>query len=207
MANKITFGLTGNICSGKSTIAKTFYDNNIITVDADMVARQVVELGTRGLTRIMDTFGGQYLQPDGTLDRAKLGELVFTDKKAMTALNGIMGPLIEEEGAKQIKKLHDAGHLIVGWNAAILCEAGNADKYRPLIVAHCTPEQQLVRLMKRGTGHGPLTREQAMSRINSQMPAKQKMLMADFVIDTSSSIEESIKQTQSIIEILKQSTK
>jgi dephospho-CoA kinase len=199
----ISFGLTGNICMGKSTIAKTFNKHGIPTVDADIVARQVVEPGTYGWQSIYSSFGKEYLNENNTLDRAKLGELVFSDKAAMDTLNSIMGPLIQEEGAKQIKKLHDDGCPIVGWDAALLVEAGNADRYRPLIMAYCTPEQQLERLMARGTGHGPLTKERAMAIINSQMPAEEKAHLANYIIYTYGTVADSIIQTEMIIPFLR----
>jgi dephospho-CoA kinase len=197
--SKLTFGLTGGIACGKSTISKTFQAHGIPMVDADVVARDVVALGTRGLTRITDTFGEQYLLLDGTLDRPKLGELVFTDKMAMSILNGIMTPLITEESAKQINKLHDEGHLIVGYDAALICEMGHADLYRPLVVAYCTQEDQIARLISRNS----LTREQAVARIQAQMPVELKAHMADQVIYTWGTVEDSIKQTEIYIDTLK----
>lgn len=195
----ITFGLTGNIAMGKSTVTKTLRAHNIPVVDADIVARQVVEPGADGLAQIVESFGQEYLLEDGTLDRIKLGNLVFTNKDKRNVLNHIMSPLLNDESSLQIKKLHDDGHEIVGWDAALLCENGNADRYRPLIVVHCTQEQQLERLMKRNN----LTQEQAMNRIESQMPVAKKIAMANYIIDTSGSIEYSIKQTENVYLCLK----
>jgi dephospho-CoA kinase len=198
----ITFGLTGGIASGKSTVTKTFRAAGIPIVDADIVARQVVEPGTPGLQAVINAFGTEYLLPDGTLNRTKLGALVFANKKKLDICNKIMMPLIHDEGAAQIKKLHDEGHLIVGYDAALICEIGNAEKYRPLIVVHCptdTQLAQLARLMSRNN----LTRAEAMARIEAQMPVEKKKAMADYLIDTSGTIENSISQTEKIIETLK----
>lgn len=195
----ITFGLTGGIASGKSTVTKTFRAAGIPIVDADVVARQVVEPGTPGLQTIISAFGEEYLQADGTLDRIKLGTLVFANKDQLHICNEIMMPLIHNEGAAQIKKLHDAGAPLVGYDAALICEMGNAKNYRPLIVVHCPADTQIARLMSRNS----LTRDEAMARINAQMPVEKKKAMADYLIDTSGTIEESVKQTQKIIEILK----
>jgi dephospho-CoA kinase len=197
----ITFGLTGGIACGKSTATKTFIKNNIPIVDADVVARQVVELGSQCLEEIVMVFGNEYLNSDGTLDRIKLGKLVFAEPNAMKMLNSIMGPAINEESSKQIKSFHDDGKKIVGYDAALICEMGNADKYRPLIVVSCPRDTQLERLMSRNS----LTRAEAVARIDSQMPVEKKIQMADYVIDTSGSIEESIKQTESIIHKLRYS--
>jgi dephospho-CoA kinase len=201
----ITFGLTGNICMGKSTIEKTLVKHNIKVIDADMVARQVVEPGTYGWHTIYLVFGEEYIKADHTLDRAKLGELVFSDKKAMDQLNAIMGPLIQAEVANQIKKLQDEGQQLICYSGALIVESGNADRYRPLVMAYCTPEQQLERLMARGTGHGPLTKERAMAIIKSQMPAEEKAHLADYIINTWGTIQDSVLQTEIIIEILRES--
>jgi len=188
----ITFGLTGGIASGKSTVTKSLRANNVPVVDADIVARQVVEPGTPGLAQVIQYFGPQFLLPDGSLDRIKLGNLIFADKTLRDVLNHVMLPLINDESALQLKKFHDEGHEIVGYDGALICEMGNADKYRPLIVVSCTQEQQIERLMKRNS----LTLEAAMHRINAQMSVAEKIAMADIVIDTSGTIEESIKQTE-----------
>jgi dephospho-CoA kinase len=199
----IVVGLTGGICCGKSTVSKTFLKNNIPVLDADQIARDVVRPHSLGLVQIIDAFGLRFLKADGNLDRQALGAVVFSDLNAMDQLNTIMSPLIQEESTKQIKVLQDAGHSFMIYDGALIVEMGNADKYRPLIVVSCTPEQQLERLMKRGMGHGPLTREQAMSIIATQMSPEIKAHMADYIVYTFGTVEDSIKQTELIIEILK----
>lgn len=202
----ITFGLTGGICCGKSTVSRTFQKHGIPLVDADQVARQVVIPGSYGLNRIIELFGAEMLLPNGSLDRAKLAELVFSHpdldvrKSHMSDLNELMGPLIQQEGASQINKLHAEGHAVVGWDAALLIEAGNAERYQPLVVVYCPREMQLERLMSRNG----LTRQQAMDRIESQMSGELKAHMADHVIYTFSSIDDSIKQTELLIEKFQQ---
>lgn len=195
----ITFGLTGGIASGKSTVTKTFLAAGIPMVDADVVARQVVEPGTVGLHALVCAFGKEYLQADGTLDRVKLGTLVFSSKVELNRVNEIMMPLIAEESAAQIKKLHGAGHLIVGYDAALICEMGNSEKFRPLIVVHCPRDMQLARLMSRNN----LTEAEAVARIEAQMPVEKKLALANYSIDTSGTIENSIKQTKNIIQIFR----
>jgi len=195
----ITFGLTGNIAMGKSTVTKTFLSHNIPMVDADLVARQVVKPGTYGLALIKKHFGLEYLQEDGTLDRTKLGALVFADPVARRSLDNIMLPLITTEANFQLQKLHSEGHYIVGYDAALICEMGQADNFRPLIVVQCLPEIQLERLMNRNN----LTQAEAMNRIESQMPVDKKVAMADYVIDTSTTKDVSISQTEIIAYNLK----
>jgi dephospho-CoA kinase len=192
---KITFGLTGGIACGKSAVTKTFRAHNIPMVDADILARQVVEVGTPGLEQVIKCFGSQYLQADGTLDRTALGKLVFSKLEARRQVESIMSPLIQAEADKQIEELHQQGHEKVGYDAALICEMGIADKYRPLIVVSCPALTQLERLMSRNS----LTEAEGLARINAQMANDKKIAMADFVIDTSGTIENSIEQTKRIM--------
>lgn len=194
----ITFGLTGGICCGKSTVTKTFRAHNIPIVDADVVARQVVKPGTSGLAFLVETFGKDCLSADGTLNRIALGNRVFGNTEAMRQLNHIMMPLITAESDRQLTELRKAGNILVGYDAALIVEHGRADQFRPLIVVSCPPEIQLTRLMKRNG----LTREQAIARIASQTPVADKVKLADFVVDTSGSVENSTEQTKDIISAL-----
>lgn len=196
----ITFGLTGGIASGKSTVTRTFRKHNIPMVDADQVARDVVVPGSNGLTQLINHFGSEFLNEDGSLNRTKLGAVVFGDASAMSTINHIMYPLINDEANLQIEEWHFLGHRLVGYDAALICEMGNSKKYRPLIVVHCPMDTQLERLMSRNS----LTRAEAMSRIEAQMTADEKIKLADFTIDTSGAVEDSIKQTEDIIQKLKQ---
>ena len=195
----ITFGLTGGIACGKSTVTKTFRANNIPMVDADIVARQVVEPGTFVLSRIIRAFGPRYLNADGTLNRPLLGSVVFSDTGARRVLDKIMAPLITAESQTQIASYHSQGNYIVGYDAALICEMGNSEKFRPLIVVHCPRDTQVERLISRNN----LTRAEAMARIEAQMPLEKKLKLADYSIDTSSTVEQSIKQTENIIHILR----
>lgn len=202
----ITFGLTGGIASGKSTVSRTILSYGIPVVDADVVAREVVEPGTDGLNSIVDMFGETMLLPDGTLDRVKLGELVFSNpdmqlrRQCMMSLNSLMAPLIQEESTRQINKLHAQGHSLVCYDAALIVEMGNADRYRPLVVVMCSPEEQLKRLMSRNS----LTREAAMDRISTQMPVWKKIEVADHLINTNGAMDSSIRQTEAVIKKLRE---
>lgn len=196
----IIVGLTGGIASGKSTVSRTFKEHNIPVVDADIVARQVVELESPGLQQVADAFGKDYLNEDGTLNRIKLGELVFKNQKSLDKLNNIMNPLMKEEQKKQFKRLKDRGFKLAIFDAALICEMGNVEKYRPLIVVSCPLEMQLQRLMSRNN----LTKEQAMARIDKQFSLEIRNKLADYVIDTSKDIEHSVKQTVKIIRKLRQ---
>lgn len=200
MKKCLLVGLTGGIACGKSTVASTLEKHGIPNVDADIVARQVVEPGTVGHQLIVSYFGTHYLNEDNTINRTKLGAFVFSDNKALESLNNIITPLIHTESQNQIQKLQDEGHHIVVYNAALICEHGNADKYRPLIVVSCPQDIQLSRLMSRNS----LTYNEAMNRIHAQFSSEKKVEMADFVIDTSMTIKNSIQQTEVVIYELNQ---
>ncbi len=120
----------------------------------------------------------------------------------MDELNAIMGPLIDEESEYQIKQAHKTNNIVV-YDAALIIESGHSTRYNPLIVVSCPIDIQLTRLMKRNS----LTRDEAMARISSQIPTEEKIKFADFVIDSSDTIESSIKQTETIIGYLKGETK
>src|SRR5579859_2374998 len=194
-------GLTGGIACGKSTVAKTFEEHNIPNVDADLISRDVVNPGTIGLQLIVNAFGTKFLNEDGTLNRILLGDYVFSNSVAIKQLNDIMLPLIQREAASRIEDLKNQGYSIVIYNAALLCETGNAAKFKPLIVVGCSEEIQLKRLMKRNS----LSENDALKRIKAQMPSKQKITYADYVIDTSSTITESKLQTERVIRSIKKS--
>jgi len=192
----VTFGLTGGIACGKSRITKFFKENDIPMVDADEVAREIVQLGTTGHSKLFNTFGPQYFTYDGYLDRKKLANLIFFNKEARLKLDSIMIPLIRKEADNQIDKFHNAGNKIVGFDSALIVEAGDAERYRPLIVVHCAPETQIARMMRRNL----LTYDEAVARLKSQLPREKKIKVADFVIDSSGTVEETAQQAQLVIQ-------
>lgn len=195
----IIFGLTGGIACGKSTVTKTFRSNGIPIVDADIVAREIVEPGEPAWVRIVAEFGPEYLNEDKTLNRTKFGNFVFQNPDALSKLNKFMGPHLIDESNRQFNAFRDEGHNLVGYDAALIVEMGHADKYRPLIVVNCPFATQIERLIKRNN----LTYEQAKARIDAQIPLSEKVKLADFVIDTSGTVENSAQQTLDILSKLK----
>ena len=187
-------GLTGGIASGKSTVVKLFGKESIPQVDADLVARDVVAPGTVGLQMITEAFGPEYLLPDGTLNRTKLGLFVFSNGAALKKLDALMGPLVQREADIRLNMLQQQ-HRMVMYNAALICENGKADQYRPLILVWCSLKIQVERLM----GRNALTEAQAMDRISAQMPTLQKIKMADFVIDSNGTKDETAEQVAKVI--------
>jgi len=187
-------GLTGGIACGKSTVSEYLRQRGVPVVDADVVARQVVEPGTVGLRQIVETFGSGYLLPDGALNRRLLGETVFADRRALAQLNGITGPLIAAELKRQLAAV--TGPLAVLDGALLLEEA----RYRALVdvvwVVTVEPEEQLRRLMARN-GYSP---QQARERMAAQMSDSQRRQLADAVIDNNGSREQTWRQVDQLLE-------
>ena len=175
-------GLTGSIGVGKSFVASVFIELGCHVLDADLTAREVVMPGTQGLKAVVQEFGEEILNTDGTLDRKRLGALVFADENRRQRLNHILHPFIiarQDEILREWEREDPEGIGIV--DAALMIESGGYKRFDKLIVVHCRPEVQLERLMLRDK----LSREEAERRINSQMPQEEKQKFADYLIDTS----------------------
>lgn len=185
-------GLTGSIAVGKSFVSGVLAEAGCHVLDADEVARRVVEPGALGLAGVVEAFGESVLRPDGTLDRARLGQIVFGDEGKRRLLNSILHPLIIAEQDEWLRRRELEDPRGVGViDAALMIESGGHERFDRLVVVHCRPELQLERLMRRNN----LTREEAEARINSQMPQDEKLRHADFTVDTSGSFEETRAQT------------
>lgn len=190
------FGITGGICCGKSTITNTIREHGIPVVDADIIARELVIPNSKAYNKIINTFGEQYLLPDNSIDRIKLGDFVFSNKLELEKLNSIMHPLIIDSANDRINKLLET-NPIVGFDAALIIECGLQDKFRPLLLAWCTFEIQLERLMKRG-----FSKYQAEIRINSQISVHSKVEHCDFRVRTIYDKDSSIAETKQFIKRL-----
>jgi dephospho-CoA kinase len=188
-------GLTGSIAVGKTFVSGMLAELGCHVVDADAVARRVVEPGAEGLRRIVEAFGEWVLRPDGTLDRARLGEVVFKDRAKRELLNSLLHPLIIAEQDELLRRWEREDPRGVGMvDAALMIESGGHERFDKLVVVHCRPEVQLERLMRRNN----LSREEAAARIAAQMPQEEKLRYADFRVDTSGSFEESRRQTEEV---------
>ena len=194
----ITFGITGSICVGKSLITNIFRQNDIPIIDADIVAKQLMEPGAIGYREIIAHFGNVYLKKDLSINRKKFANLIWHNTQAREELNKIMFPLISNASKLQINDLHNQ-FPIIGFDSALLIESGDADNFRPLIVVCCNDEIQIKRLMKRNS----LTYHEAVTRISCQLPQKKKIRYADIMIDTDDSIEEITKTVIDIISTLR----
>jgi len=186
-------GLTGSIAVGKSFVLGVLKELGCHVLDADEVAREVVKPGTAGLRAVVEAFGDEILRADGTLDRSKLGSIVFTDENKRRQINSILHPFIitaQDEELRRLEREDPQGIAVV--DAALMIESGAYKRFDKLIVVHCDPEIQLQRLMKRDK----LSREDAERRINSQMPQEEKKRYADFLIDTSGPFESTRQQVE-----------
>jgi dephospho-CoA kinase len=192
-------GLTGSIGVGKSFVTSIFVELGCRVLDADQTAREVVMPGTPGLKALVDVFGEDILTTDGTLDRKRLGALIFADQNKREQLNHILHPFIiarQDEILNGWETEDPNGIGIV--DAALMIESGGYKRFDKLIVVHCRPEVQLERLMLRDK----LSRDEALRRITSQMPQEEKQRYADYLIDTSDGFELTREQVVRVYEVL-----
>jgi len=175
-------GLTGGIACGKSAVAALLQARGVAIVDADVVAREVVEPGTEGLAAVVEAFGEDMVQPNGGLDRKALGARVFGDPVALRRLNAILHPRIATESAARLAALSAAGHAFAVYEAALLVENGIHRGMDALIVVSTSAALQRARLCARDG----CTPAEAEARIAAQMPMEDKRRVADWVIDNDS---------------------
>jgi dephospho-CoA kinase len=182
MRRFLLVGLTGGIATGKSTVNALLASPSVRVVDADALAREVVEPGTPALKQIVAEFGKEVLQPDGRLDRARLGEIVFPDAAKRKRLEAITHPAIRARFEKIMADLERAGFDgILIWDASLLVESGGIKNMDRVVVVTTDPTTQLRRLMERDR----CSEEAARARTASQMPLAVKARYADYVIDNS----------------------
>lgn len=191
----LVIGLTGNIGSGKSTVARRLESLGAKVIDADRVAREVVLPGAPALREIVDTFGPEVLKSDGTLDRKKLGAIVFADPAARAGLNGITHPRIKEAIRRRIAEYSShassrAGGGVLVIEAPLLIEVGLHREVDEVWVVKIDEEEQIRRLARRDN----LTPEEARLRFAAQLPQAEKLKYARRVIDNSGDPAETIKQ-------------
>ena len=186
-------GLTGGIASGKSTVAGWFQELGAYVQDGDAVAHQVMEPGGTAYDDVVNRFGPGILAQNLSISRPLLGELVFQDRAALEELNRIVHPKVREASRQMLDAYLAGGGSapLMIFEAALLVETGMYREYDSLVVVRCSREDQLQRLLSRGV----LTVDGAMARIEAQLPLSRKLEVADYVIDTSTPLEESRDQT------------
>jgi dephospho-CoA kinase len=185
-------GLTGGIASGKTAVSDALAERGGVVIDADLLAREVVEPGTPGLTAVVDRFGRQVLTGEGVLDRAALGAIVFADPQARRELEAIIHPAVRARAAA-IEAAADPDDVIVHV-IPLLVETGQQDDFDVLVVVDVPPESQLERLRRRNG----LDADAARARIAAQATRAARLAVADVVLDNSTSPEDLIDQVDSL---------
>jgi dephospho-CoA kinase len=193
---RIIIGITGSFGSGKTTVTRQFRNLGAKIIDADKIAHRVIRPGTRIYKRIVDSFGNDILKRNRTIDRNKLAGIVFNHKIALERLNRIMHPEVIRVIKKRIKTAHCE---LVVLDAPLLIESGLRDIVDKLIVVKTNREKQIGRIIKKTS----LVRAEVLKRIGYQMSLKDKVRLADFVIDNSGTIYNTKKQTKKIIRRLR----
>lgn len=195
LVDNLILGITGNIASGKSTVAGGFARLGAALVDADQLARDVVASGSPVLDQLAERFGDDILREDGQLDREKLSAIIFADPEARQELNRIMHPAIGQLAIERLQKLKKKpGIPLVVYEAPLLFEAGAEGRVDQVLVVKIDSQVQLARLMQREG----LDEDAARLRIDSQMPQDEKLARADYVIDNSGTVEEVLEQVKEL---------
>ncbi|MCY9783000.1 dephospho-CoA kinase [Nocardiopsis sp. EMB25] len=182
----LTVGLTGGIGSGKSAVSAELARLGATVIDADAIAREVVEPGTEGLAAVVAEFGEGVLAPDGRLDRARLGEIVFADEERLARLNAIVHPRVGERSAELMERARAAGARVVVYDVPLLVENDLGSLYDVVVVVD-TPDGTRVERVAADRG---MPRDQVWARIRAQADRETRLAAADLVVDNSGTREE-----------------
>jgi dephospho-CoA kinase len=191
----VVIGLTGGIASGKSTVSNMFRNQGIRIIDADKISRDVVEIGEPAYQQIVKTFGQDILLDDQTINREKLGAIIFSNDKNRQQLNEIVHPAVRKEMLKQKQEEKEKNAKQVVLDIPLLFESKLTHMVDVTVLVYVDEQTQLKRLMNRN-GY---SKEEAMMRIQSQLPLKEKVKLADVIINNNGSIEDTEAQ---VIEFL-----
>lgn len=189
-------GLTGGVASGKSTVAQMFAELGAVVIDADLLAREVVQRGTPGLAAVVEAFGPEVLTPEGELDRPRMGEIVFNDAEKRKVLESIVHPLVFARYAElEASALADG---IVVHDIPLLVESGRASDFDAVVVVDVPTETQVQRMLRdRGW-----TEDDARSRIAAQATREQRRAVATHVIDNTGTLEDLRQRVAEVFEEL-----
>ena len=193
-------GLTGGVASGKTAVSQVLREEGAYIIDADQIARELVQPHKPAWNEIIRAFGKEILQEDGSVDRKELADKIFADPEQRKVLNQILHPRIKEEIARRAREIGQKNpEAIVVIDAPLLVELGMHHKVDRLIVVTSTQTQQMERLKKRD-GRSP---EEALRLLSSQMPVEEKEKLADFVVRNEGSLEEMKKGAKEVFKKLK----
>jgi dephospho-CoA kinase len=190
----VLIGLTGGIGSGKSTVARRWVELGATEIDADLLAREVVEPGTKGLDSLVRAFGNGVLQSSGELDRKQLGALIFKDQSARLKVEAILHPLIQELAAKRVA----ATTGMIVYSIPLLVETKSKLRFDKIIAISCSEETRIKRLIETRS----MTKGQARLRIEAQASDKEREAMADLVINSDCPLPEFLKKVDAAYESL-----
>lgn len=193
-------GLTGGLASGKSFVGQALADLGCYLIEADQLGHQVLLPDGEAYAAVIREFGADIVDREGFIDRKKLGAVVFGNAELLDKLNRLVHPPVGERQARMIAEIAQRDpRAIVVVAAAILVETGSYRRFNRLIVVTCTLEQQIERAMKRG----PYSREEVLARLSRQLPLEEKVRLADYVIDTSGTKENTLEQVQAVYNSLR----
>jgi dephospho-CoA kinase len=196
-------GLTGGIASGKSVVASRLAEHGAVVVDADRIAREVVEPGTPALDRIAEEFGSAVIAEDGSLDRAALGAIIFADPAKRGILNAITHPAIMELSQRRFAEAGAADpDAIVVYDVPLLSEARGKAEFDVVVVVSA-PEQTRIERMVSLRG---MSRDEAENRIRSQVPEAERRALADILIESGGTLDETLAQADDVWTQLRQRT-
>jgi dephospho-CoA kinase len=192
-------GLTGGIASGKSTVAEILARQGAAIINADVLAREVVEPDRQAWTEIVNAFGTAVLQPDRALDRQKLRAIIFDDPDARKKLESIIHPQVRALAEQRIREHAAAGYAVIVYEVPLLFEGNLQEWLRPVILVACDVDTQRNRLQSRDN----LSAAQAQKHIDAQMSLEAKRRLADYVIENNGSLEDLKRQVQAVLEKIK----
>ncbi|MEU6441060.1 dephospho-CoA kinase [Streptomyces sp. NPDC047046] len=192
MLSVLSVGLTGGIAAGKSEVSRLLVSYGAVLIDSDRIAREVVEPGTDGLAAVVAAFGPGVLAPDGSLDRPRLGALVFSDREGLRTLNGIVHPLVRERSAA-LQAAAPPGSVVVN-DVPLLVENGLQSLYDLVVVVDASPETRLRRL----TEDRGMSEDDARARMAAQATREQRLAAADVVIPNDGTREELAERVREV---------
>lgn len=188
-------GLTGGIATGKSTVAKILRDQGLPVIDADSLAREVVAPESDGLKKVVSAFGRGVLSSDGSLDRAALGKIIFSDLDQRLKLESILHPLIQERKNSERLRLEREGAILAFYDVPLLFEKNLENDFDATVLVYSSPGEQRARLRERDA----LSDEQIEARMNSQLPIDDKVKRANFVIFNRGGLSDLKSAVQSVL--------
>jgi len=187
--------LTGGIASGKSVVAEVLEELGCYIHHADKIAHDLTEPEKPAWKKIVAHFGKKILEEDKTINRSRLGKIIFSDERERRFLNELIHPLVLKKKKEVINRLEKKGHYnIFVSEAALTIEAGFADFFDKIIMTYCKKEVQIKRLMERDG----ISRKQTIKLIKSQMQPQEKLKYADYIIDSSGSFQSTVEQTERV---------